>query len=301
MFLLDALLNLSSIHYFETNKPDSLPSLHTLNDEDIVSVSGSRKTDILTVVLKNDSVLLYPFTAWDFEDSYASTPQRISDAIKSMQITFTKLEVPPMFPGGADSLAVYMEKFCSDHAAEIKEAGYGDIEVYFVVHLKGQRNGYLHRGEYPESKFNLATKCIREGPDWITGKQNGRKVTAYASVVVHLYPADSTDSAVYFNPEINGEFPGGREAWKRYQQKNIKYPPKAVDDNVQGAVIVKFIIDKNGDAHDVSAIDGPDELRAEAVRLIKKALWVPGINNGKKVVSWRQISVDFDLNGPWHF
>ncbi len=53
--------------------------------------------------------------------------------------------------------------------------------------------------------------------------------------------------------------------------------------------------------NDVSAIDGPDELRAEAVRLIKNTLWVPGINKGKKVNSWRQIPVDFDLNVPLAF
>ncbi len=188
MFLLAALLNLSSIHYCETNKPDSLPFLHTLNDGDIVSVSGSRETDILTVILKNDSVLLYPISAWDFEDSYASTSQRISDAIKSMQIIFTVEEVPPAFPGGTKSLVSYMKKFCRDHAAEIKEAGYSDIEVYFVVHLKGQRDGNLHLIDYPEAKFNLAVKCIKESPDWIRGKQNGHPVIAYANVVVHLYP-----------------------------------------------------------------------------------------------------------------
>jgi hypothetical protein len=167
---------------------DSLPSLHTLTDNDIASVSGSHETDTLTVVLKNDSVLLYPITAWDFEDSYASTLQRISDAIKSMQIIFTVEEVPPAFPGGTKSLASYMKKFCRDHAAEIKEAGYGDIEVYFVVHFKGQRDGYLHRIDYPDAKFNLAVKCIKEGPDWIRGKQNGYPVIAYAHIVVHLYP-----------------------------------------------------------------------------------------------------------------
>ena len=96
-----------------------------------------------------------------------------------MQTIFTAEEVPPMFPGGADSLAVYIKKFCRDHAAEIKEAGYGDVEVYFVVHFKGQRGGYLHRIAYPESKFDIAVKCIKEGPDWIIGKQNGHPVRAY--------------------------------------------------------------------------------------------------------------------------
>ena len=188
MFLLAAILNLSSILQCDSAQQDSLPSLHTLKDKDIASVSASFQTSTLTVVLKNDSVLLYPHASWDFEDSYPSTPQRISDAIKSMEKTFTKLEVPPVFPGGADSLAVYVKQFCKDHAKELKHSGHGDIMISFVVHLKGQRIGYSPVGEYSEAKFNLAVKCVKEGPDWITGVQNGHKVIAYTRVVVHLYP-----------------------------------------------------------------------------------------------------------------
>jgi hypothetical protein len=188
MFLLAAILHLSSILPYSASQPDSLPPLHTLTDNDIASVSASFQTSTLTVVLKTDSVLLYPHASWDFEDSYASTPQRISDAIKSMEKTFTRLEVPPQFPGGADSLTAYVKQFCRDHARELKHCGHGDVMISFVVHLKGQRMGYSPVGEYSKAKFNLAVKCIKEGPDWIAGVQNGHKVIAYARVVVHLYP-----------------------------------------------------------------------------------------------------------------
>jgi hypothetical protein len=188
MFLLAAILNLSSILHCDPIQTDSLPPLHTLTDNDIASVSASFQTGSLTVVLKNDSILLYPHTSWDFEDSYSSTPQRIKDGIKSMEKTFTKLEVPPAFPGGADSLAVYVMQFCQVHAKELKQSGHDDIMISFIVHLKGQRMGYEPVGEYSEAKFNLAVKCIKEGPDWIAGVQNGHKVVAYARVVLHLYP-----------------------------------------------------------------------------------------------------------------
>jgi hypothetical protein len=188
MFLLTAILNLSSILPYASTQQDSLPSLHSLVDSDIASVSASFKTDTLTVVLKNDSVLLYPHAVWDFEDSYPSTPLRISDAIKSMERTFTKLEVPPQFPGGPDSLTAYVKQFCKDHPKELKHSGHGDIMISFVVHLKGQRIDYSPVGQYSEANFNLAVKCIQDGPNWIAGVQNGRIVIAYARVVVHLYP-----------------------------------------------------------------------------------------------------------------
>ena len=169
-----------------SNQPDSLPPLHTLNDEDIKTVSASFQTSTLTVVLKNDTVLLYAHTDWDFEDYNPSTPKQISDAISSMERTFTKMEEPPRFPGGENSLAEYVKQFCMNHAQELKYIGHGDVSLSFVVHLKGQRCNYLPVGDYSEAKFKMAVKCISEGPDWISAKQNGHKVTAYTTVTIHL-------------------------------------------------------------------------------------------------------------------
>ena len=188
MILFAIVINLLSIQPNHSIPQDSLPVLHTLKDKQIKSVSASFETGTLTVVLKNDSVLLYPHAVWDYEDCYPSTPQRISDAIRSMEKTFTKLEVPPQFPGGEDSLAAYVKRFCRDHAKELKHSGQGDVMFNFVVHLKGQRCNYSAEGNYPEARYNLAVKCISEGPDWITGMQNGRKVIAYVRLTLHLYP-----------------------------------------------------------------------------------------------------------------
>jgi hypothetical protein len=188
MVLFAAIISLLSVQPGDSIPQNSLPVLHTLNDAEIKSVSGSFETATLTVVLKNDSVLLYPHSVWDYEDCYASTPKRISDAIRGMEKTFTKLEVPPQFPGGEDSLTAYVKRFCTDHAKELKHSGHGDVMISFVVHLKGQRCDYSPVGNYPEARYNLAVKCISEGPDWITGMQNGRKVIAYVHLTIHLYP-----------------------------------------------------------------------------------------------------------------
>jgi protein TonB len=109
----------------------------------------------------------------------------------------------------------------------------------------------------------------------------------------------TTDSAVYFHTEIRAEYPGGIHAWMRYLQKNLRYPDHAVSKNIQGTVIVQFIVDSTGIVHDVSAISGPDELREESIRLIQKAgTWVPAINNGKKVNSWKRQPFSFKLETP---
>ena len=105
-----------------------------------------------------------------------------------------------------------------------------------------------------------------------------------------------TDSAVYFNTEIPAMFPGGQSAWLRYLQKNLTYPDLAVSNEIQGTVVVQFMVDSSGLAHDISAISGPKELRAESIRLIKNAgFWMPGIVHGKKVNSWKTQPFYFKL------
>jgi hypothetical protein len=188
MVLFAIIISLFSIHLNDSLQIDSLPPLHILKDQEIKSVSASFEKSTLTVILKNDSVLLYPHASWDFEDYYPSTPQRISDAIRSMEKTFTKMKVPPQFPGGEDSLNSYVKQFCVVHAKELKHAGKGDVMLSFVVHLKGQLCNYSPAGNYPEAKYNLAVKCISEGPAWVPGMQNGRKVVAFTVATIHLFP-----------------------------------------------------------------------------------------------------------------
>jgi protein TonB len=105
-----------------------------------------------------------------------------------------------------------------------------------------------------------------------------------------------SDSVIYYNPEIQAVYPGGIAAWYRYLQKNLTYPANAADYNVQGQVVTQFIVDSNGTAHDFTIVSGPEQLRAESIRVLKKVkLWYPAIHHGKKVNSWKTQPLNFRL------
>ena len=96
--------------------------------------------------------------------------------------------------------------------------------------------------------------------------------------------------------EIESDYPGGQGAWLRYLQKNLQYPQDAIDNEIQGTVTVQFIVDKEGVVSDVEAISGPNELRAEAIRVIKKSgKWEPAVQNGRKVKSYKKQPITFRL------
>lgn len=96
--------------------------------------------------------------------------------------------------------------------------------------------------------------------------------------------------------EIESEYPGGMAAWMRYLNKTLRYPDEAVNNEIQGDVIVQFIVDKEGNVSDVEAIAGPQELKDEAVRVIKKSgKWTPAVQNGRQVKSYKKQPIKFRL------
>jgi periplasmic protein TonB len=96
--------------------------------------------------------------------------------------------------------------------------------------------------------------------------------------------------------EIESTYPGGAAAWQRYLNRNLRYPQDAIDNEIQGAVVVQFIVDKEGNVSEVEAISGPNELRDEAVRVIKKSgKWTPAVQNGRQVKSYKKQPIVFRL------
>ena len=92
-------------------------------------------------------------------------------------------------------------------------------------------------------------------------------------------------------------FPGGMAKFYAYVGKSVKYPPMAAENNVQGKVILSFVVEKNGEITDIHVDrklgSGTDE---EAVRVLKASpRWTPGIQNGKPVRVKYNIPISFSL------
>ena len=77
----------------------------------------------------------------------------------------------------------------------------------------------------------------------------------------------------------------------------LRYPREAVENGVQGRVLVDFIIDKKGHVKDVKVIKGVSEaLDAEAIRVISASPdWKPARVHGQKVKCEMSLYVEFRL------
>lgn len=93
-------------------------------------------------------------------------------------------------------------------------------------------------------------------------------------------------------------FPGGMEALHKFLSENIKYPITALENGIQGRVIVKFVVSKTGDISNIQIFRGVDtSLDMEAVRVIQAMpKWIPGKQKGKAVDVYFTLPVEFRLN-----
>ena len=108
-----------------------------------------------------------------------------------------------------------------------------------------------------------------------------------------------SDNKVYNSVEQMPRFPGGEAGLMRYLQENIKYPPEAAKNDIEGRVIVQFIIDKTGEVGDVKVVRPiSEELDAEAVRVVKTLpKFEPGRQDGEAVSVWYTLPINFKLQG----
>lgn len=97
--------------------------------------------------------------------------------------------------------------------------------------------------------------------------------------------------------ENQPEFPGGASALMQYLSKNIKYPPVAAENGVQGRVIVQFVVNKDGSIVDAVVARSIDPaLDKEALRVVNSMpKWKPGEQRGKKVRVRYTLPVTFKL------
>ena len=106
-----------------------------------------------------------------------------------------------------------------------------------------------------------------------------------------------SDGDVIFEMAEVPEFPGGPDALLEFMRKNIKYPAEAREKDIQGRVLVTFIVNKDGSLTEPEVVKSVDPLLdAEALRLISvMPNWKPGTQRGKPVRTKYTLPVNFRL------
>lgn len=124
------------------------------------------------------------------------------------------------------------------------------------------------------------------------------EVVALVSPEAKEAPADSTaKEEVFMVAEQMPEYPGGMKEMLKFLQENVKYPENAMKNNVQGRVIVQFVVEKDGTPTEFKVARSVDpDLDAEALRVLQTMpKWKPGMQRGEVVRVKFTVPVSFKL------
>jgi protein TonB len=122
------------------------------------------------------------------------------------------------------------------------------------------------------------------------------------AAITEYVPIDLVETEVDNTPPLRvaeklPEFPGGMEKFYELLRNELKYPETARNANIQGAVVIEFVVEKNGSISNPKTIYSlfPD-CDKEAIRaLLQMPKWTPAEQMGRPVRCYFTIPIRFTL------
>jgi protein TonB len=123
---------------------------------------------------------------------------------------------------------------------------------------------------------------------------NVNDTTAYIEPVVPEIPVENK---IFVVVEENPEYPGGKPALYKFISENLVYPSEAQKNNIQGRVILKFVVNPNGSVDRIEILGSIDPLLDnEAIRVVKiMPKFKPGKQGGVPVPVWYILPISFRI------
>lgn len=114
-------------------------------------------------------------------------------------------------------------------------------------------------------------------------------------------PADSTSlssDSIFEVAEVMPEFPGGTQALFKFISENLKYPQNAIDGQIEGRVVLQFVVDKAGKVGNIQVKRSIDPALDRAAIDVIRTLpdWKPGMQKGQPVNVRYTLPVSFKLS-----
>jgi TonB family protein len=146
---------------------------------------------------------------------------------------------------------------------------------------------------------DAVVKAIQASPKWEPAK-NQKAYGSFVNTVSIKFelPDKVLPDDVYIMSENMPQYPGGDMELLKFISENTNYPDSAKAHNIQGKVIVRFIVNKDGNVVEPEILKGVDPLLdAEALRVVNKLKeFAPGTQGGKPVSVYYMVPISFTLH-----
>ena len=141
----------------------------------------------------------------------------------------------------------------------------------------------------------LAVLCIFFSIAFIS--KASRNSFYYCSNSIDSLPHTNVEDSIFKKVEVEASFPGGEDGWRTFLQNNLRAetPIKKKSPVGQYMVVVHFIVDKQGNLSDITALTNHGYgMEKEVIRVLKQSpKWLPAIMEGRKVKAYRKQPITF--------
>jgi TonB family protein len=175
----------------------------------------------------------------------------------------------------------------------------GWITVNYTVEPDGTISNAVPFGTADPILSGEVIRVIKESPKWDRPKNPAVDVPFSASVNIGFsLPDQIVKEEPFVVVEEMPMYPGGEGELLKFIAENTRYPEEVKAQKIEGKVVVRFIVNTEGETEGMSVLKGVHPLLdAEAVRVVGMLTgFKPGMQGGKAVPVWYMVPVNFVLN-----
>jgi TonB family protein len=174
----------------------------------------------------------------------------------------------------------------------------GWVSVNFTVELNGSISNVVSTIPVDNLLSDEVIRVISSSPNWEPPKNPNIEEPFNLGVTLRfMLPDQILDEEPFVVVEQMPNYPGGDVELLNYIKNNTKYPAEAKAEKIQGRVIVRFAVTKDGNAEAISILKGVHPLLdSEAQRVVSTLKgFAPGMQGGKPVHVWYMVPITFSI------
>ena len=227
----------------------------------------------------------------------------------------TVVDMPAKVKGGKGDVDYVFQSQVIYPEVLLKQKKAEDVTIYFTVTSKGEVKDIEFRQTYDEAFRAEASRLLRyfvfepakvgsvpvASSSFLVFKFNPDAYKKYTKTRGFILPKDQaqydTSFVIYERADKSPEYYKGDDALPEYILSNLEYPDLAIRQNIQGTVIVSFIVEPNGTLSNMVAEKEFNQLCTdEAFRIMRETRWKAAEKDGKKVRYRSKYPIVFNLN-----
>lgn len=189
----------------------------------------------------------------------------------------------------------------------LKDSVQGRVILSAVIRADGTLTD-IEVAKSPDPRLSAeAVRIVESSPAdaWTPALKDGKPIDRKIHVPVEFrLPGSDADQPFVIVEKMPTFRNGDLNTFRKWVQGEIKYPAEAVQKNIQGRVVVSFVVEPDGSLDQIELLQAPDKLLTdklfadEALRVIASSPagdWSPGMQRGEKVRVKYTLPVDFRL------